>query len=133
MEGMFHGFGTARAAEAVLRAVGATTVHVIRLATLTGTEQQRELGQTQPQYDDVAIAPAAVKTESTAPATLKVNAILPGLEVRKHAEAEGAESGTAWLLSARGILYEGTLLRISQVQAEVMGGVEFLYYVTAEV
>lgn len=128
-----RGFAMARSTEAILRAVGATTVHVIRLAQITGTLEQRQLGQTQPQYDDIAIGPAVVKAESIPPTSMKIDVILPARMVAKYAEQEGLESGTAWLTSARGILYEGTLLRISDVKAETFAGVEYLYRVTAEV
>lgn len=127
-----RGFGMARNAEAVLRAVGATVVHVIRLGALTGTQQQRELGQTQPQYADIAIGPAVVAAESTPPASMTINVILPARVVAKHAAEEGLENGTAWLTSARGILYQGALLRITKVRAETLAGVDLLYYVTAE-
>ena len=40
-----RGFAMARAAEAMLRAVGATNVHVIRVSQKTGTLQERQLGQ----------------------------------------------------------------------------------------
>jgi hypothetical protein len=128
-----RGYAVARSAEAMLRTVGATTVHVIRLAQITGTLGQRELGQAQPQYDDVAIGPAAISVESVPPAAMKIDVLLPARVVARQAEAEGAESGTAWLLSARGILHEGTLLRISKVKADSFAGVEYLYHVTAEV
>jgi hypothetical protein len=123
----------ARNAEAVLRATGATVVHVLREQLMTGTLQQRQLGQTQPQYADIAVGPAVVVAETTPPSAMKLNVILPAHEVNKHAQAEGVENGTAWLTGARGILYQGTLLRITEVKAEVMAGVEFLYYVRAEV
>ena len=128
-----RGFAVARAAEAMLRAVGATNVHVVRLAANTGTLQQRQLGQAQPQYDDVVIGPAVVSAECVPPAAMKVNAVLPARVVRKIAEQEGAESGAAWLSSARGIMYEGALLRITKVETEMLAGVAYLYRVTAEV
>ncbi len=129
----FRGFAMARSAEAMLRAVGATTVHVIREAQLTGTLQQRQLGMAQPQYDDVAIGPAVVTSESQPPTSVKINVILPARVVAKQAEQEGAENGISWLLNARGIQYEGALLRITKVSAELFAGVEYLYQVTAEV
>jgi hypothetical protein len=128
-----RGYAMARNAEAMLRAVGATVVHVVRMAALTGTEQQRELGMSQPQYDDVAIGPAAVSVESIPPTSMKIDVLLPAQVVRKHAEAEGAENGVAWLLSARGIMYECTLLRIAGVKVSTFAGVDYLYHVTAEV
>ena len=123
----------ARSAEAMLRAMGGTMVHVIRPQLMTGTLQQRQLGQTQPQYADVAVGPAVVTVESTAPTSMRINVVLPARAVRKYADAEGAENGAAWLMSARGILYQGSLLPITKVKAEVMSGVEFAYRVTAEV
>jgi len=128
-----RGFALGRNVEAVLRSVGATVVHVLREQVLTGTMQQRQLGQTQPQYADIAVGPAVVVAETTPPAAMKLSVILPGHEVNQRAQAEGVENGTLWLTSARGILYQGTLLRITQVRAEVMAGMEYLYYVTAEV
>lgn len=128
-----QGYALARSAEAMLRTAGATTVHVLRTAQITGTLAQRQLGQALPQYDDVAIGPAAVSVQSVPPEAMKIEALLPARVVAKHAEQEGAENGTAWLLSARGILYQGTLLRISKVEAELFAGVEYLYRVTAEV
>ncbi len=129
----FRGFAMARSAEAMLRAVGGTTVHVIREAQLTGTLQQRQLGMAQPQYGDVAIGPAVVEVESQPPTSMKINVTLPARAVAIYAEAEGAGDGTAWLLSARGIEYEKTLLRITDVKTELFAGVEYLYQVTAEV
>lgn len=127
------GYALARSAEAMLRTAGATTVHFVRVAQITGTLEQRQLGQAQPQYDDVAIGPAAISAENIPPAAMKIEVLLPARVVARHAEQEGAESGTGWLLSARGILYQGTLLRISDVKADVFAGVEYLYHVTAEV
>ncbi len=128
-----RGYAMARNTEAVLRAVGATTVHVLRLGALTGTLQQRQLGQTEPQYDDIAIGPAFVSVESVPPQAMKLTAVLPARVVNQHAEQEGAASGAQWLATARGILYQGTLLRITDVKAELFAGVEYLYRVTAEV
>ena len=129
----FRGFGVARVAETMLRAMGATTVHVIREAQFTGTLQQRQLGQTQPQYNDVEVGPAVVQTESAPPSAMKINVILPGRTVMKFAQAEGASNGTAWLVGSRGIMYQGTLLRITDVTAELFAGVEYLYRMKAEV
>lgn len=129
----FRGFGMARAAEAMLRTMGATTVHVVREAQFTGSLQQRQLGQTQPQYNDVQVGPAVLRVESNSGSVMKIGVILAGSTVKKLAQAEGAESGTAWLLNARGILFQGTLLRITDVRAELFAGVEYLYHVKAEV
>ncbi len=127
-----RGFAMARAAEAMLRAVGATNVHVIRVAQKTGTLQQRQLGQALPQYSDVVIGPAVVSAECVPPAAMKLKIVLPARVVRGFAQQEGEESGTQWLASARGVMHEGTLLRITDVQAEVLAGVEYMYRVTAE-
>lgn len=129
----FRGFGMARAAEAMLRTMGATTVHVVREAQFTGTMQQRQLGQTQPQYSDVQVGPAVVQVETQPASAMKISVILAGRTVMKLAQAEGATSGSAWLLSARGILFQGGLLRITDVRAELFAGVEYLYHVKAEV
>lgn len=129
----FRGFAMARGAEAMLRAVGATSVHVIREAQVTGTLQQRQLGQAQPQYDDVIVGPAVIDVQSVPPAEMKVHVLLPARAVRKLAEQESAGDGNAWLTSARGIQFEGKLLRITEVKAELFAGVEYLYRVTAEV
>ena len=128
-----RGYAMARSAEAMLRVVGSTVVHVLRPQVLTGTLQQRELGQTQPQYADIAIGPAVVNAENVPPTSMKIDVLLPARAVNRQAQAEGVESGTAWLAGARGILYQGTLLRISDVKASVFAGVEYLYHVTAEV
>jgi hypothetical protein len=129
----FRGFATARSAEALLRAMGGTMVHVIRPSLMTGTLQQRQLGQAEPQYADVAVGPALVTAERTPPTSMKIDVILPARAVRKYADAEGAENGAAWLASARGILYQGTLLPVTNVETAMMDGVEYVYRVTAEV
>lgn len=123
----------ARSAEAMLRAMGGTMVHVVRPSLMTGTLQQRQLGQTEPQYADVAVGPAVVMARLTPPTSMKIEVIFPVRAIRKYAEAEGAENGAAWLASARGILYQGALLAVTNVETETMGGVEFVYRVTAEV
>ncbi|ABF43358.1 hypothetical protein Acid345_4358 [Candidatus Koribacter versatilis Ellin345] len=128
-----RGFAMARAAEAMLRAVGATNVHVIRVSQKTGTLQQRQLGQALPQYNDVVVGPAVVSAECVPPAAMKLKIVMPARVVRKFAEQEGEPSGTQWLAGARGIMHEGTLLRITNVQAEFLAGVEYVYRVTAEV
>jgi hypothetical protein len=129
----FRGFAMARIAETILRAVGATTIHIIREAQFTGTLQQRQLGQVQPQYNDIEIGPAMVRAESVPATSMRIDVTLPGRVVRKFAQVEGAANGTSWLLGARGILYQGTLLRITDVTAELFAGVEYLYRVKAEV
>jgi hypothetical protein len=129
----FRGFGIARLAETMLRTMGATTVHLIRESQFTGTLQQRQLGQTEPQYNDVQVGPALVQTESQPPAAMKINVTLSGRTVMKLAQAEGIADGMAWLMSSRGILHQDTLLRITDVKAEMFAGVEYLYRVKAEV
>ncbi len=128
-----RGFAMARAAEAMLRAVGATNVHVIRVSQKTGTLQQRQLGEALPQYNDVVVGPAVVSAECVPLAAMRLEIVLAASVVRKFAQQEGAQSGTEWLAGARGIMHEGTLLRVTDVKAEYLAGVEYVYRVTAEV
>ena len=72
-------------------------MHVVRVAEVAGTLQQRQLGLAQPQYDDVAIGPAVVRAQSVPSAAMKIDVVLPARVVAKHAEAGrgGERNGVA--------------------------------------
>ncbi len=122
----------ARMAELMLRAMGATEARIVRLAAVTGTEQERQLGIAPPQYREAVISPATFQPVDSPTRAMRVSVLLPASVVLKKAEEDGEENGAAWLLQSRGIEYEGVTLRITGVKTELFAGVPYLYRLKAE-
>jgi hypothetical protein len=128
-----RGPALARAAEAMLRALGGVEL-ALRFAYVSEPETDADqLGLTPAQTEDVTLSPVLVRTlapDARQPRS-KVELLFAAAAVAAQAELRQAASGAALLESAAGVLYAGRLLRITAVATEHFAGTPYLYRVMA--
>ncbi len=122
----------ARAAEAMLRALGGGEV-VIRCAVAPAANSANaELGLDGPVTEDLTITPVVAR-----PLLPRVSASQTRMEFLFAAAilqpylADRGESADDFFTSALGIVHEGKLLHIESVTAELFASAPYLYRVTA--
>lgn len=120
-----------RAAEAMLRTLGATQVTVrVALPPIDSTKDQ--LGLECSGFEDVSLSPVVVRsTAIAANETMKVEVLLSATAAIAAAEARGIDDVATWLLEAHGVLYRNKLLHIDSVIVDHFAGSEYLYHILA--
>ena len=121
-----------RAAEAMLRSLGATriTLRVAQQPGLANTSGQ--LGMACSGFEDVPLFPVVVRNTTMAGnETLKVEILVSATAAIAAATARGTEDVTTWLLEAHGVLYRDKLLHIDCVIVDHFAGSEYLYHILA--
>jgi hypothetical protein len=120
-----------RAAEAMLRSLGATQV-TLRMAQPRMDSASDELGLVCRGFEDVSLYPVVVRSTAMAPnETVKVEALVSGTAAQAAATAHGVEDVATWLLEAHGLLYRGKLLHVDSVVTDHFAGSEYLYHILA--
>ena len=123
--GAIRGQSFVRAADAMLRVLGATEVQ-LRLALPSD-------GGGPPVADDVPLSPVVVLPLNSGPRGLRLRyeLLVSATAANKLAEERGADSPEALFNSALGVLYRNRLLRIDAVALELFGGLPCLFRLTA--
>jgi hypothetical protein len=126
-----RGLAAVRAADAMLRALGGAEVTLLFPLETASVDPGSELGLASPTVEEVTVTPVC-----TLPAALKsqqigVEFLFPASAVGAQVEGRGSSSAQAFFESAIGIVYEGKLLRVTTVVAEVFSGSAYLYRVVA--
>ena len=120
-----------RAAEAMLRSLGATKITVrVSQPAIDGTGSQ--IGLMCGGFEDVLLAPVVVRsTAMAANETVKVEVLISANAAMTAATERGVEDVATWLLEAHGVLYHNKLLHIDSVIVDHFAGSEYLYHILA--
>ena len=120
-----------RAAEAMLRSLGATRI-TVRVAQPAVDSTASQLGRTCGGFEDVTLFPVVVRSTAMATnETVKVEVLVSATAALAEATARGVEDVATWLLEAHGLLYHNKLLHIDSVVVDHFAGSEYLYHILA--
>jgi hypothetical protein len=120
-----------RAAEAMLRSLGATRI-MVRVSQPAIDSTGSQLGLTCGGFEDVPLAPVVVRgTAMAANETVKVEVLISANAAMAAATERGVEDVATWLLEAHGVLYHNKLLHIDSVIVDHFAGSEYLYHILA--
>jgi hypothetical protein len=123
--------GVRRAADSMVRALGGTQI-TLRIADPSAGDTNSQLGLTPPMSEDLQISPALVRT--IAPAAnggRRIEITLSAKAVKPIAEEHGVDDIPTWLLTAEGVLFRDQLMHIETVISDHLGGMDYLYHITA--
>jgi hypothetical protein len=117
-------FALARAAEAMLRALGGAAVTLRFPAAAPDDLTSRELGRAEPDVITLRLAPVVLRSASDKGAfeLLASAAAVAALMAQRQADSAGA-----LFASALGVEHGGVLLRILSVTPEYFAGTPYLY------
>ena len=120
-----------RAAEAMLRTLGATRV-TLRVAQPPIDSQSGQLGMGCGAFEDVSLYPVVVRSTSLfANELVKVEVLVSATAASAAATTRGVDDVATWLLEAHGLLYRNKLLHIDNVVVDHFAGSEYLYHILA--
>ena len=120
-----------RAAEAMLRSLGATRITVRVVQPVTDSTAS-ELGMTSGGFEDISLFPVVVRsTAIAANETMKVEVLVSAAAAMAAATARGIDDVATWLLEAHGVLYRNKLLHVDSVVVDHFAGSEYLYHILA--
>ena len=120
-----------RAAEAMLRSLGATRI-TVRVAQPAIDNTASQLGLASAGFEDVSLYPVVVRSMAMAAnETVKVEVLVSATAALAAATARGIDDVATWLLEAHGVLYRNKLLHIDSVIVDHFAGSEYLYHILA--
>ncbi|HWS98575.1 MAG TPA: hypothetical protein VN620_19105 [Candidatus Methylomirabilis sp.] len=120
-----------RAAEAMLRSLGATTI-TVRMAQPVADSTAAELGMACGGFEDISLFPVVVRSTAMASnETVKVEVLVSATAALAAATARGIDDVATWLLEAHGVLYRNKLLHVDSVVVDHFAGSEYLYHILA--
>ena len=120
-----------RAAEAMLRSLGATQI-TVRVAQPAIESNAYELGMSCGGFEDIVLYPVVVRSTALASnETVKVEVLVSATAALAAATARGIEDVATWLLEAHGVLYRNKLLHVDSVIVDHFAGSEYLYHILA--
>ena len=120
-----------RAAEAMLRSLGATQI-TVRVSQPSVDSTGNQLGMSCSGFEDVSFYPVVVRSMTLAAnETVKVEVLVSATAALAAATAHGIEDAATWLLEAYGVLYHNKLLHIDSVIIDHFAGSEYLYHILA--
>jgi hypothetical protein len=123
--------GAQRAAESMLRSLGATRV-TLRVALPAIDSTGNQLGMACGGFEDVSLYPVVVRsTTMFANETVKVEVLVSASAASAAATARGVADVATWLLEAHGVLYRNRLLHVDSVVVDHFAGSEYLYHILA--
>jgi hypothetical protein len=125
------GLALARAAEAMLRALGGEPVGLLFPAILSAAGTANELGLGAVAAEEVALAPVIVRALAPDAGRVRRELLFPAAVIAAQVELRAAASAEALFQSALGIVHQGRLLHIESVTPELFGGSAYLYRVVA--
>lgn len=128
-----HGrtLGVRRTADAMARALGGTQV-TLRFAGPSSGDTSSQLGLAPPVSQDLQIYPALVRTITPSPnGSRRIEVTLSAKAIQSIADDQGVSDIPTWLLTAEGIVFRSKLLRIDMVISDHLGGIDYLYRITA--
>jgi hypothetical protein len=127
------GAAAARAADAVLRTMGGTTVTLLFAAAGLPADGASELGLVDPGVVQAAIAPVIVRelnTENSGPRR-RIELLVGVSAVAEQVSQRNVASAEVLFATALGVVYGGELFHIEGFMVERLAGAAYLYRVTA--
>jgi len=120
-----------RAAEAMLRSLGATRV-TLRVALPAIDSLSGQLGMACGGFEDVSLYPVVVRSTSLfANELVKVEVLVSATAASAAATTRGVDDVATWLLEAHGLLYRNKVLHVDSVVVDHFAGSEYLYHILA--
>lgn len=119
-----------RAADALLRALGADQISLVLPLPESGTDSM-QLGLSDPGVQQVTISPVAVRT-LPAPTTgprVRLEFLISASAIANAADAQGVSSAEALFDLALGIQYQADLFHVESVSTDYFAGTAYLYRV----
>jgi hypothetical protein len=124
-------FVAQRAAEAMLRSLGATRI-TLRMAQVTPGTTPNQLGMSCGEFEDVSLYPVVVRsTAMSTNETVKIEILVSATAASAAATARGIDDVATWMLEAHGVLYRNRLLHVDSVIVDHFAGAEYLYHILA--
>ena len=123
-----------RAADSLLHSLGGTCVSLRIPTPLLSGGTATEIGLTPSLYQDVPLAPAALRSlanSKPALARARYEILISASAVQKQMELNNFNSADDFFGSALGLIYQGDLLHIENVARDDYAGSPYLYRVTA--
>lgn len=127
------GMAVARAAEAMLRALGGAEISLVFPLLEMPNDPSAELGLTDPGVEEVRLCPVVVRTLTTAATgpRRRLEFLISAAPVQMEITDRNVASAQALFDAALGVMYAGDLLHIESVTTEYFGGTAYLYRVVA--
>ncbi len=126
-----RGLALARAAEAMLRALGGETVSLIFPMPGASDANTVGLGLSAVAAEDVSISPVVMRPLANDSGRARREFLFAAAPVYAQAELRAIGSAEDLFQSALGILHQGRLMHIESVTPELFGGSAYLYRVVA--
>jgi len=121
-----RGLALARAAEAMLRALGGGEVVLRCPVAPAANETNRELGLEAPPSDDFAISPVLLRVVGAA----RYEFLFAPASLVSYL-ADRRQSAEAFFSALIGVLHQGRLLHVESMTTDTFAGAAYLYRVTA--
>lgn len=133
MGGGICGAGLARAADALLKALGGETVSLVLPATAMAGDAAGPLGLVDPGVQEVVISPAILRelTTGTVGPRRRIEFTLPASAIAAELPALGMATGEDLFNAVIGLKYGQDLFHIETIVPESFGGTVCFYVVTA--
>ena len=133
MGGGICGAGLARAADALLKALGGETVSLLLPATAMAGDAAGQLGLVDPGVQEIVISPAILRelTTGTLGPRRRIEFTLPASVIAAQLPALGMATGEDLFNAVIGLNYGQDLFHIETVVPESFGGTVCFYVVTA--
>jgi hypothetical protein len=133
MDGGICGAGLARAADALLKALGGETVSLLLPATAMAGDAAGQLGLVDPGVQEIVISPAILRelTTGTLGPRRRIEFTLPASAIAAQLPALGMATGEDLFNAVIGLNYGQDLFHIETVVPESFGGTICFYVVTA--
>lgn len=125
------GAAIARAAEAMLRALGGDSISMLFAANAEPNDASAQLGMVDPGVEEAVFSPVVVRalpTSADGPRR-RLQFLIPGSAVAGELAARNAANAEALFQSALGISYDGDLFHIVNVLTEYFAGMAYLFVV----
>lgn len=133
MGGGICGAGLARAADALLKALGGETVSLVLPAIAMAGDAAGQLGLVDPGVQEVVISPVILRelTTGTLGPRRRVEFTLPASAIVAQLPALGMATGEDLFNAVIGLKYGSDLFHVESVVPESFGGTVCFYIVTA--
>jgi hypothetical protein len=122
-----------RAADAMLRALGADAVNLVLPAVAMPDDPSAQLGMVDPGVQEVRFYPVVARSLATSNSgpRRRMEFLLSGRTVADTVVEQNAASAQALFDSALGLLHDGTMFHIEGIVTDYFAGMAYLYRVTA--
>jgi hypothetical protein len=123
----------ARAAEAMLRSLGGSEISLVFPLVAMPADPSAQLGLADPGIMQVKLSPVAVRSLTTTPQgpRRRLEFLLSISSVTPEMAARNAPSSESFFGGSLGILYDGEMFHIVNVQTEYFAGAAYLFRIEA--